>query len=430
MDKEELLRLVETLRRDKDIDREIVFQGIEAALMSAARKHFDHREDITITIDRTTGELIALEGKRVIDPSELGRISAQTAKQVMIQKIREAERNAIYEEYVKRKGDIVTGTIQRFEGPTIVVNLGKVEALLPKSEQIVDELYHPGDRVRGMLLDVKKVSQRVRLVLSRSHPDFVRKLFELEVPEISEGVIQVRAIAREAGYRTKIAVESLDTHVDCVGACVGVRGSRIKNIVDELVGEKIDIIRWDDAPEALIPNTLKPAEIVGIMLSAETHQATVVVPNDQLSLAIGKRGQNVRLASKLTSWDIDILTEEELSQKDISTEEDSSSQQPVSKDDQPAGEELPQQETPPKEDPSLQQPVSEELSQKDISIEEGSSSQQPVSEDDQPAGEELPQQETSPKEDPSLQQPVSKDDREELATSTQDNDEAGENKAT
>ncbi|MHC4357904.1 MAG: transcription termination factor NusA [Planctomycetota bacterium] len=405
MDKEELLRLVETLRRDKDIDKEIVFQGIEAALMSAARKHFDHREDITITIDRITGELIALEGKRRIDPSELGRISAQTAKQVMIQKIREAERNAIYEEYVKRKGDIVTGTVQRFEGPTIVVNLGKVEALLPKSEQIVDEVYHPGDRVRGMLLDVKKVSQRVRLVLSRSHPDFVKKLFELEVPEISEGVIEVRAIAREAGYRTKIAVESLDAHVDCVGACVGVRGSRIKNIVDELVGEKIDIIRWDDAPEALIPNTLKPAEIVGIMLSAETHQATVVVPNDQLSLAIGKRGQNVRLASKLTSWDIDILTEEELSQKDLPTEEDSASQQPVSEDDQPAGKELAQQETPTEEDPSLQQPVSE---------------------DDQPAGKELAQQETPTEEDPSLQQPVSEDDREELATSTQDNDATGE----
>lgn len=334
MDREELLRLVETLRRDKDIDREIVFQGIEAALMSAARKHFAHRENITIKIDRTTGELIAQEGDRRIDPAELGRISAQTAKQVMIQKIREAERNAIYDEFIKRKGTIVTGTVQRFEGPNIVANLGKTEALLPKTEQIVDEVYQPGNRIRALLLDVKKVSQRVRLILSRCHPDFVRKLFELEVPEISEHVIEIKAIAREAGYRTKIAVLSQDPHVDCVGACVGVRGTRIKNIVDELGGEKIDIIRWEEAPEALIPNTLKPAEIVGIMLSPETRQATVVVPNDQLSLAIGKRGQNVRLASKLTAWDIDILTEEELAQKEIVTEEGAAPEQTPAGNDQ------------------------------------------------------------------------------------------------
>lgn len=334
MDREELLRLVETLRRDKDIDREIVFQGIEAALMSAARKHFAHREGITIKIDRTTGELIAQEGDRRIDPAELGRISAQTAKQVMIQKIREAERNAIYDEFVKRKGTVVTGTVQRFEGPNIVVNLGKTEALLPKAEQIVDEVYQPGNRIRALLLEVKKVPQRVKLILSRSHPDFVRKLFELEVPEISEHVIEIKAIAREAGYRTKIAVISQDPHVDCVGACVGIRGTRIKNIVDELGGEKIDIIRWEEAPEALIPNTLKPAEIVGIMLSPETRQATVVVPNDQLSLAIGKRGQNVRLASKLTSWDIDILTEEELAQKEIVAQEGAAPEQAPEGNDQ------------------------------------------------------------------------------------------------
>lgn len=334
MNREELLRLVETLRRDKDIDKEIVFQGIEAALMSAARKHFAHKEGITIQIDRETGELVAKEGDRRIDPAELGRISAQTAKQVMIQKIREAERNAIYDEFIKRKGTIVTGTVQRFEGPNLVVNLGKAEGLLPKVEQIADESYHTGERIRALLLDVKKVSQRVKLILSRSHPDFVRKLFELEVPEISEKVIEIKAIAREAGYRTKIAVLSQDPHVDCVGACVGVRGTRIKNIVDELVGEKIDIIRWDEAPEALIPNTLKPAEITGIMLSPETNQATVVVPNDQLSLAIGKRGQNVRLASKLTSWDIDILTEEELSQKDVVTEEETPQGQTPTENDQ------------------------------------------------------------------------------------------------
>lgn len=316
MDKEELLRLVDSLHKDKDIDKEIVFQGIEAALMSAARKHFSSREAISIKIDRNTGELTAQEGDRRIDPSELGRISAQTAKQIIIQKIREAERDVVYDEFIKRKDTIVTGTIQRFEGPNIVVNLAKAEGFLPRSEQIAEEVYHPGERIRALILEVKKTAQRVKIILSRSHPDLIRKLFELEVPEIGEKVIEIKAIAREAGYRTKIAVFSQDPHVDCVGACVGVRGTRIKNIVDELGGEKIDIIRWDEAPEALIPNTLKPAEITGIMLSPETHQATVVVPEDQLSLAIGKRGQNVRLASKLTGWDIDILTEAELAQRE------------------------------------------------------------------------------------------------------------------
>ncbi|MCB7129351.1 MAG: transcription termination/antitermination protein NusA [Candidatus Brocadiales bacterium] len=415
MDKEELLRLVEALHREKDIDKEIVFQGIESALMSAARKHFAHREDITITIDRTTGELIAQEGDRRIDPSELGRISAQTAKQVMIQKIREAERDAIYEEFVKRKGTIVTGNVQRFDGPNIVVHLGKVEALLPKSEQIVDEVYHQGDRVRAMLLDVRKVTQRVKLVLSRSHPSFVKKLFELEVPEISENVIEIKAIAREAGYRTKIAVLSQDPHVDCVGACVGVRGSRIKNIVDELVGEKIDIIRWDEAPEALIPNTLKPAEITGIMLSPETRQATVVVPNDQLSLAIGKRGQNVRLASKLTTWDIDILTEEELSQKEIETEGSETTDQTPSEND--------------KEEPAASAPDEEELSKKEIETEGSETTDQTPSENDKeepaasaPDEEKLSKKEIQTEGSETTDQTPFGNDKEELATSTPDNE--------
>lgn len=328
VDKGELLRLIETLHKDKDIDKEIVFQGIEAALMSAARKHFPSGDAISIKIDRTTGELIAQEGDRKIDPAELGRISAQAAKQVMIQKIREAERDVLYDDFINRKGTIVTGSVQRLEGSTIVVNIGKAEGILHRAEQIAEEVYRPGDRIRALLLDVKKVVHRVRIVLSRSHPDFVRKLFELEVPEIAEKVIEVKAIAREAGYRTKIAVVSRDTHIDCVGTCVGVRGTRIKHIVNELGGEKIDIIRWDEAPEVLIPNTLKPAEVTGIMLSPETHQATVVVPEDQLSLAIGKRGQNVRLAAKLTGWDIDILTEEEYSQKEALTQEGAPEQTP------------------------------------------------------------------------------------------------------
>ncbi|MFO0793160.1 MAG: transcription termination factor NusA [Candidatus Brocadiaceae bacterium] len=315
MDKESLLRLVDSLHRDKEISKDVVFQGIEAALTTAARKHFKSQNIITIQIDRTTGEIVAMEGDLRIDPSELGRITAQTAKQVIIQKIREAERDVIYDDFYGRRGTIVSGTVQRFEGSTIIVNLGKTEAFLPKPEQIVDDHYNVGERVRAVVADVKKAGAKVKIVLSRTHPDFVRRLFELEVPEIAEHTIEIRALAREPGQRTKIAVASSDQNVDCVGACVGVRGSRIKNIVDELNGEKIDIIRWSDEPETLLPNALKPSEVSGIILSSEDKSVTVVVPNDQLSLAIGKRGQNVRLASRLTSWDIDIITESELEER-------------------------------------------------------------------------------------------------------------------
>ena len=315
MDKESLLRLVEMLHKDKDIDKDIVFQGIESALESAAKKHLRTEESVSIKIDKVTGEITALRGEREIDLSDLGRITAQTAKQVIIQKIREAERDVIYDDYIGRKGTIVSGIVQRFEGPTMVVNLGKIEGYLPKSEQISNEYYHPGERIRCLVTEVKKIGHKVKIILSRTHPCFVRQLFELEVPEIPEKIVEIKGLVREAGYRTKIAVYSDESNVDCVGACVGVRGIRIKNIVDELNGEKIDIIRWDDEPEVLIPNTLKPAEATGILLSPENHIATVVVPNDQLSLAIGKRGQNVRLASKLAGWDIDIITEVELEQE-------------------------------------------------------------------------------------------------------------------
>jgi N utilization substance protein A len=335
VDKEELRRLVEALHKDKDINKEIVFQGIEAALLTAARKHFVSKEAISITIDRQTCEITAMEGDKKIDPVELGRISAHTAKQIMTQKIREAERDATYEEFLPKRGTLVSGIVQRMEGPNLLATLGKAEALLPKSEQIPGEVYRPGERLRALLLEVKKLGLRVKLILSRNHPDFVRKLFELEVPEIAGGTIQIKTLAREAGYRTKIAVLSEDPHIDCVGACVGVRGTRIKNIVNELGGEKIDIIRWDEAPEVLIPNTLKPAEITGIMLSPETKQATVVVPEDQLSLAIGKRGQNVRLAARLTGWDIDILTEQEYSQKGVSAvQEPSEAPQETTKEEE------------------------------------------------------------------------------------------------
>ena len=315
MDKESLLRLVDSLHRDKEIAKDVVFQGIEAALTTAARKHFKSQEPVSIQIDRNTGEILAKEGEHTIDPSELGRITAQTAKQVIIQKIREAERDVIYEDFFSRRGDIVSGTVQRFEGSTIIVNLGKTEGVLQRSEQIDGEHYNTNERVRAIVYDVKKIGVRVRILLSRAHPDFVRRLFELEVPEIAENTIEIKTLVRDPGHRTKIAVASSDLNVDCVGACVGVRGSRIKNIVDELNGEKIDIIRWSDEPEVLLPNALKPAEVSGIILSAENQVATIVVPNDQLSLAIGKRGQNVRLASRLTSWDIDIITESEFDER-------------------------------------------------------------------------------------------------------------------
>jgi N utilization substance protein A len=312
MDKESLLRLVDLLHKDKDIDKDIVFQGIETALESAARKHLKTSEPISIEIDRETGEIAAMQGEQEIDLSDLGRINAQTAKQVIIQKIKEAERDVIYDEYVDRKGTIVSGMVQRFEGPTIIINLGKTEGYLPKSEQISNEYHRSGERVRCIVTEVKKVGHRVKILLSRTHSNFVRQLFELEVPEIPEKIVEIKGLVREAGYRTKIAVFSEEPNVDCVGACVGVRGTRIKNIVDELNGEKIDIIRWDEDLEVFVPNTLKPAEVTGILLSPENNVATVVVPDDQLSLAIGKRGQNVRLASKLAGWDIDIITEEEL----------------------------------------------------------------------------------------------------------------------
>jgi len=306
----ELLRLVDAIHRDKNIDREVLLDGIEQALASAARKVYGS-EEIEVTIDRETGEIDAMDGDEPIDPASLGRIAAQTAKQVMIQKIREAERDVIFEDYQDRVGHLVTGTVQRFEGGALVVNLGKTEGILPRSEQIPGEVYQPGDRIRVLILDARKVGPRVKIILSRTHPDMIRRLFELEVPEVAEKIIQIKELAREAGQRTKIAVTSIDSKVDCVGACVGVRGSRIKNIVDELNGEKIDIVRWNESAEVLIMAALKPAEVTSIDLDPENRRARVIVPEDQLSLAIGKRGQNVRLAGKLAKWNLDIVSEAE-----------------------------------------------------------------------------------------------------------------------
>ena len=307
----DLIRIVEALQREKDIDKEVIFRGIEAAVASATKKHYGKDTDIKVVLDRQTGKLTAFEDGKPIDPEELGRIAAQSAKQMMIQKIREAESDVIFGDFEARKNTIMTGQVQRYESGGLIINLGKTEGLIGRKDLIPGDSYRPGDRIRALVIDVRKVGSKVRIILSRTAPEFVVKLFELEVPEIVERLVVVKAIVRNAGYRTKIAIESADPRIDCVGACVGVRGSRIKNIVGELNGEKIDVISWDDRPEVLIANALKPAEIAGLEIDEENRAARVIVAQDQLSLAIGKRGQNVRLASKLTGWQLDIVTEEE-----------------------------------------------------------------------------------------------------------------------
>jgi transcription termination/antitermination protein NusA len=315
MNANEVMRIVDAIHRDKNIDKEIVFEGIEAALVSAAKKHYGEESDIEVHIDRGSGAITGQRDGEPLDAEEtVGRIGAQTAKQVMIQKIREAERDALYAEYSELIGHMVTGVIHRYEGGAATVALANSEAILPKSEQIPGEAHHVGERVRCTVFEVRKSGSRVKIILSRIRPHLVQRLFEQEIPEIADGVIQIRAISREPGYRSKVAVWSSDQRVDCVGACVGVRGNRIKNIVDELAGERIDIVRWDDNLETLVPNALQPAEVEQVILCEMLGRAIVLVKEDQLSLAIGRRGQNVRLASKLVGWDIEIMTQEELAE--------------------------------------------------------------------------------------------------------------------
>jgi N utilization substance protein A len=315
MNPNELLRIVDSLHREKNIDSEIVFQAIEAALVTAARRQFGEEAEILVRIDRETGALQAALNGQHLDEETIGRIGAQTAKQVIIQKIREAERDSLVEEFSGQIDDMVTGVVQRSDGGATVVSLGNVEAILPRSEQIPGETHHPNERIRAVLCEVKPQGSRVKVILSRTRPSLVRRLFEQEIPEIAESVISINAMSREPGYRSKVAVSSSDQRVDCVGACVGVRGNRIKNIVDELAGERIDIVRWSDDPQALIPNALQPAEVDQVLLCEMLGRAIVLVREDQLSLAIGRRGQNVRLASKLCGWDIEIMTAEELDQQ-------------------------------------------------------------------------------------------------------------------
>jgi N utilization substance protein A len=319
MNGNEVLRVVDALHRDKNIDKEIVFDGIESAILSAARKHFGEDFELEVSVDREHGEPTIKCNGQDLDPDELGdilgRVSAQTAKQVMIQKIREAERDSVFDEFEEQKGELVGGTIVRFEGGAAIVSIGKVEAVLPRSEQIPGESYRTNERVRAIVLEVRKAGSRVKVILSRKHPELVLRLFESEIPEVSERIIEVRSLAREAGYRSKVAVSCIDNKIDPVGACVGVRGARIRTIVDELAGERVDIVRWNDSLQVLVPNSMQPAEVEDVILCPMLGRVIVLVRDDQLSLAIGKRGQNVRLASKLVGWDIEVMTQNELDEQ-------------------------------------------------------------------------------------------------------------------
>src|SRR5437773_7790005 len=316
MNPADMLRIVDSLHREKAIDKEIVFQAIEAALITAAKKHYGELEDIVVTINRETGEISGTHNGELMDEAEIsGRIGAQTAKQVIIQKIREAERDSLLGKFGAEIGTMITGVVTRNEGPATIVSFDGIESILPRSEQIPGETHHPNERVRAVIFEVKPQGSRAKVVLSRTRPQLVQRLFEQEIPEIADGVITIQAIAREPGHRSKVAVSSSDQRVDCVGACVGVRGNRIKNTGDELGGERIDIVRWSDELPVLIPNALQPAEVEEVILCQMLGRAIVLVREDQLSLAIGRRGQNVRLASKLCGWDIEIMTREELEQQ-------------------------------------------------------------------------------------------------------------------
>jgi N utilization substance protein A len=312
MNPQDLLRIVDSLHREKQIDPELVMQAIEAALITAAKRQFGDEAQVDIQIVRGVGTINATVDGRVLSQDEIGRIGAQTAKQVIIQKLKEAERDARLDEFHEQVGQLVTGIVQRTEKGLTIVQLGNVEAILPKSEQIPGEAYHNGSRVRAVIYEVKASGNRVKIILSRTKGTLVQRLFEQEVPEIAEGVIKINAISREPGYRSKVAVSSSDQRIDCVGACVGMRGNRIKNVTSELAGERIDIVRWSDDPMVLIPNALQPAQVEQVLLCDMIGRAIALVNDEHLSQAIGRFGQNVRLASKLCGWDIEIMTAPEL----------------------------------------------------------------------------------------------------------------------
>lgn len=303
---EELLHMLSYIEKEKGIKKEVLLDALRAALLSACRKTFSHSENVDVQINPLSGDIQVFENGKEIYNADFGRIAAQTAKQVIIQKIREAERESVYNEFTKKEGDIATGTVHWIDKKRIIVDFGKTEGILPAREQSPNDEYRQGDTIKVYVLEVKKTDRGPEVIVSRAHANFVKKLFELEVPEIHDTIVEIKSVAREVGSRTKIAVVSNDSKVDCVGSCVGMRGQRVKNIVREIGGEKIDIVRWSEDPEAYIRSALSPSELAEVRLNRETKTAEIFVADDQLSLAIGKKGQNVRLASKLVGWTLDI----------------------------------------------------------------------------------------------------------------------------
>ena len=339
----DLKRVIDQVCRDKGINRDLLIKGLEEAVMSAAKKKFGMRREMEAQFNEELGEVelfqfrtvvetvedeqtqIALEDARLLDPdvelsdelgskmenvSELGRIAAQSAKQVIIQKMKDAERDVVFELFKDRKGDVVNGIVQRFDRGNIIVNLGRTDAILPRSEQMPRRSYHQGDRIRALLMDVRQDARDSQLILSRTDKQFVARLFAIEVPEIAEGIVTILAVAREPGVRAKIAVASSESDVDPVGACVGMKGSRVQNVVQELQGERIDIVPWSPDPAKFASNALAPAEVSMVVVDEERRTLQVVVADDQLSLAIGRGGQNVRLAAELLGWRIDVKSEQ------------------------------------------------------------------------------------------------------------------------
>lgn len=335
------MEALEQIAREKGITKEVLLDTIEAALISAYRKNFGSAQNVRVLIDRLTGEVKVFSRKNVVEevedtrtemsleeareldprynlediveievtPKDFGRIAAQTAKQVVVQRIREAERNLIYEDFRNREGDIITGVVQRQEQKNVFIDLGKVEAVLGPTEQIPNEVYKPGDRIKTYVVEVKKTTKGPQVAVSRTHPGLLKRLFELEVPEIHEGIVELKSTAREAGSRSKIAVYSRNEDVDPIGSCVGPKGNRVQTIVNELKGEKIDIVKWDQDPAKFVANALSPSKVLSVEIDEKEKIARVVVPDHQLSLAIGKEGQNARLSAKLTNWKIDIKSQ-------------------------------------------------------------------------------------------------------------------------
>ena len=354
IDNKELILALEELEKEKGIKKEYLLEAIETALVTAYKRNFDSLENVRVEMDHQTGathvyaikevmekandedtEISLKEAQKInpdlkegdtveteIVPRDFGRIAAQTAKQVIIQKLREVEREIVYNEFNERKGEIVSGLIQKADHNIVVMDLGKLEGVMPLKEQIPTEHYKVNDKIKGYVLDVEKGAKGApQVIVSRSHPDFVRKLLEFEIPEIYEGEIEIKSVSRDPGYRSKVAVYSPDQNIDPVGSCVGQKGVRIQNVINELNGEKIDVIEWNEDPSIYIASALLPAKILAVDIKEEEKFAQVVVPDDQLSLAIGKSGQNARLAARLTNWKIDIKSETQFREMIIKSQE-------------------------------------------------------------------------------------------------------------